>query len=57
MKINRENTLGRDEIWCLMYTCPNCKDEWITGYSNYCHNCGEEIEWIETLNKIENGKQ
>lgn len=34
------------EGWgCLILKCPNC-DEWTFRY-NYCHNCGQRIDWEE----------
>lgn len=45
--IDRNNTDGNDEIYCLMYKCEVCDFEWITADSNYCSQCGVKIKWTD----------
>ena len=35
-----------DEWYMQVYDCPKCKER-IAIESNYCHNCGVKINWIE----------
>ena len=41
-----------DECYTDWYKCDNCKDDMITRSSNFCPNCGGEIEWLEEKQKI-----
>ena len=44
--IKTSETLGKYELCCHFFECPNCKkQEVIHGYQ-YCPVCGIEINWI-----------
>ena len=37
-----ENT-GREEVFCLWFVCPKCKEDCITSDDNFCSNCGHKL--------------
>lgn len=41
------DSLGRDEVYCDWYRCPNCKNETTNDEFVYCHNCGIKIKLVD----------
>ena len=45
MTIGNENSIGKDEIYCNWYSCPNCGSGYVRHYDSFCSNCGCKLEW------------
>ena len=44
----KKDDRGEDELYCIWYTCPKCKDDWgINEYSKFCSKCGVKVYFVE----------
>jgi predicted RNA-binding Zn-ribbon protein involved in translation (DUF1610 family) len=43
--ITENNEVGKDEMWCMWYKCPNCGGTYIANTMKYCPDCGLKIKW------------
>lgn len=52
-KVTEKHSLGKDELWCEFFKCPNpkCNNKYIRIQDNYCSICGQELTFSKTLQK------
>lgn len=50
MELDKNESIGREEVYCDWWKCKKCGSPDIHSDCNYCPNCGEKIEWIDNLN-------
>jgi len=43
--IGQINNQGKDEIYTVWYSCPECWETGIKSDHSYCPYCGVELEW------------
>jgi hypothetical protein len=41
----KTDLIGKDEVYCDWYRCPNCKDEEVRILDKFCSNCGNRFDW------------
>jgi len=45
VKIGKKDFDCREEVFCDLYFCPNCKNDYVGKFAKYCSNCGVKLKW------------
>jgi len=43
--ITKAESMGKDEMYCEWFKCPECGDTNVAIDSKYCPECGAKITW------------
>jgi len=45
--VGDKNSVGKEEVWCVWYNCPNCYCTNIRNGYGFCPDCGIEVVWLK----------
>lgn len=51
VEITSKDVCEPEEIWTSIFKCPNCHQDCISQYDNYCNNCGTKVNFTESAKK------